>query len=230
MQFGLICEGPTDHAAIENMLCGIYDNCDLFESITQLQPGGATDSNQEAGWLRVFEYIKNYKFRQSLSIVKNVVIQIDTDVAYLKGFDVDLRDENGKALKCPIEIFEKVKNRLIQQINSGETGFYDNNSDRIIFAITVHSLEIWLFKHHSKNLPRVTDINSGEVKLASELAKNDKLISFTRRVQGKKRLMDKNYENYDKLTENFFNKKTRKKSVEELCKVDNSFRLFKEQL
>ena len=81
MDFGLICEGPTDRAALENILCGIYDNEDLFDSINPLQPGGESDTNKEGGWERVLQYIANYKFREAFLMLDYVIIQIDTDVA-----------------------------------------------------------------------------------------------------------------------------------------------------
>ncbi|ENJ1726455.1 DUF4276 family protein [Vibrio parahaemolyticus] len=230
MRFGLISEGPTDQATIENMLCGIFNDEELYELITPLQPGGSSDTNQEGGWERVLNYISNHKFRQSFSTVENVVIQIDTDVATLKGFDVDLRDDDGKTLKEVVSIFEKVKTRLVEQIESGEVGFYEKVKDRIIFAITVHSLEIWLFKHHSKNKSSQKIINSGENKLANELIKDRKLAEFTTTGKNKQILMIKTYDNYDQLSRKFYDSKTCIQSVNELCKVDESFQLFKSQL
>lgn len=230
MKFGLICEGPTDQAAIENILCGILDDEELYELITPLQPGGASDTNTEGGWERVLAYISNHKFRQSFSTVENIVIQIDTDVANLKGFDVDLRDNNGVTLKDVISIFEKVKLRLIEQIESGEAGFYNKVKDRIIFAITVHSLEIWLFKHHCKTKSNKKVINSGENKLVNELVKDHNLVKFTTKGPRKERLMIKNYDNYDQLSRKFYDSKTCSQSVNELCLVDDGFQLFKNQL
>ncbi|CAE6902115.1 hypothetical protein ACOMICROBIO_NCLOACGD_01576 [Vibrio sp. B1ASS3] len=230
MRFGLISEGPTDQATIENMLCGIFDDEELYELITPLQPGGSSDTTQEGGWERVLNYISNHKFRQSFSTVENIVIQIDTDVATMKGFDVDLRDDEGKTLKEVASIFEKVKNRLIEQIESGETGFYEKVKDRIIFAITVHSLEIWLFKHHCKVTSNKKVINSGENKLATELIKDRKLAQFTTTGKNKTILMLKTYDNYDKLSRKFYDSKTCAQSVDDLCKVDESFQLFKNQL
>lgn len=230
MEFGLICEGKTDQAAIENMLCGILEDDELFDLITELQPGGTSDSNQDGGWERVFEYLGNHKFRQSFSTVKRVVIQIDTDVAHLKGFDVDLRDEQGITLKKVISIVEQVKDKLIEKIESGQAGFYDKHKERIIFAITVHSLEIWLYKHHSKKPTNVKIINSGENKLAQELEKKQEFKNYVLKGKGKKLEMDKNYDNYDNLTRAFYNKKTRNKAVKNLCLCDDSFKLFKEQL
>lgn len=230
MEFGLVCEGKTDQAAIENILCGIFEDEELFELITELQPGGASDSNQYGGWERVFEYLANHKFRQSFSTVKRVVIQIDTDVAHLKGFDVDLRDEKGVTFKDALSIVNKVRDRLIEKINSGQDGFYEEYKDRIIFAITVHSLEIWLYKQHSQTPTSVKVINTGELKLAKELEKTRDFKNFVTKTKGKLLEMDKTYDNYDQLTRAFYNKKTRKEVIDNLCKCDESFRMFKEQL
>ena len=230
MSFGLICEGPTDQAAIENILCGIFQNEDLLELITALQPGSASEGNLDGGWERVLLYLANHKFRQSFSMVSNVVVQIDTDVAGMKNFDVDLRDTEGIVIKDVAQIVSKVKQRLIDQINSGEADFYERHSKRIVFAITVHSLEIWLFKHYSKMKQKQSTINSGEKKLALELQKDKKLSEFTIKVKNKEVLMSKNYDNYESLTRPFFDKKTRDQSIQGLYESDLSFRSFKDDV
>jgi hypothetical protein len=227
MDFGLICEGPTDQAVLENMLCGLYDDEDLYELITQLQPGGQSDTNKDGGWERVLEYLASYKFRQAFTTVKNVVVQIDTDVANMKGFDVDLRDDQGKVLKSVPEIVNKVRQRLIQQIESGETGFFEQVKTQIIFAITVHSLEIWLFKHYNKEPNKSKVISGGEKQLARQLSKNDKLKKYTERAKGKEVVMIKNYDNYSDLSMPFFDRKTCHQSIGNLLERDESFKLFK---
>lgn len=227
MDFGLICEGPTDHAVLENMLCGLYDDEDLFDRITPLQPGGQSDTNKDGGWERVLEYLASYKFRQAFTTVKNIVVQIDTDVASMKGFDVDLRDDNGKTLKSVPDIVIKVKERLIQQIESGEAGFFARHKTQIIFAITVHSLEIWLFKHYNKESNKTKLINGGERQLARQLLKNDKLKKYTERAKGKEPIMIKNYNNYSDLSMPFFDNKTCKQSIDDLSHRDESFKCFK---
>jgi len=229
MDFGLICEGPTDQAVLENIICGIYNNEDLFELITPLQPGGKSDTNTDGGWERVFEYIASINFRQSFSMIKNIIIQIDTDVANMKGFDVDLRDEEGKVLKSVPCIVNKVKERLIQQINSIESGFFELYADRIIFAISVHSIEIWIFKHYDKTA-KVKEINTGERKLAKQLLKTKDLAKFTMRGQKKEIIMNKTYDNYEELSRPFYNKKSCIKSIENLYKKDESFKIFKDDI
>ncbi|NQZ06622.1 MAG: hypothetical protein HRT35_05605 [Algicola sp.] len=227
MEFGLICEGPTDQAVLENMLCGLCDDEDLYELITELQPGGKSDTNKDGGWERVLEYLASYKFRQAFTTVNNVVIQIDTDVAHLQGFDVDLRDEKGKTIKSVPEIVAKVKARLVEQIESGEKGFFTKYDKRIIFAITVHSLEIWLFKHYNKDHDKAKLINGGEKQLALELLKDKKLTEYTQRTKGKVVVMVKNYDSYCDLSMPFYESKTCKPSIENLLKRDESFKLFK---
>lgn len=229
MDFGLICEGPTDQATIENLICGIFENEDLFELITPLQPGGKSDTNKDGGWERVLEYIASNNFRQSFTMVKNVIIQIDTDVANMQGFDVDLRDDNGKTIKSVPEIVNRVKNRLIQQINSIEDNFFEKYQDRIIFAISVHSIEIWIYKHYD-NHSKVKQINGGERALVAELLKKKELKVYTEQGQRKTTLMVKTYANYDELTRSFYDKKTCTQSIANLYKKDESFKIFKDDI
>jgi len=229
MDFGLICEGPTDQAVIENVLCGIYDNEDLFEEITPLQPGGVSDTNKDGGWERVLEYIASYKFREAFSFIDNIIIQIDTDVATNIGFDIDFRDQNGITTKSIPIIIDKVKERLIEKINSIEDGFYDKHKDRIFFAISVHSIETWIYKHYD-NQSRKSQINNGEENLAKQLNKNKKYNKYIEKGSKNSLLMKKNYDNYNELTISFFNTKTAKKSINSLYVKDESFKIFIDSL
>ena len=141
--FRLACEGPTDQVTIENILCGHFGDEELYEDVRQLQPGGESD-NPNGGWTRLFTYLSNHKFRDALDFLDYVIVQVDTDVAEQQGFDVQLT-KNNQPLTI-IEIVQAVTVRLIKQIDDGEAGFYAKNQERIIFAISVHTLEIWLFK------------------------------------------------------------------------------------
>ena len=51
--------------------------------------------------------------------------------------------ENGKKLST-LPYIERVKARLIEEIDSAEIDFYENNKDKIIFAIAVNETECWL--------------------------------------------------------------------------------------
>ncbi|MUK63127.1 hypothetical protein GNP81_05350 [Aliivibrio fischeri] len=232
MSFGLVCEGPTDQITIENILCGFFDD-DISDVINKLQPGGASESNGEGGWERVLTYLSSYKFRDSFLMNQYVVIQIDTDVCHMKGFDIPLVDEGGITLNDVSEIVLKVKDKLISQIDSGEDDFFENNKDKIIFAISVHCLETWIFKHYNNDPKLNKMINNGESRLVEIIQRihhgdREKLGLYLER-EGKTFKMHKIYEAYDELTMPFF-KKGGDTRIEELSRKDESFKFFIDEL
>jgi len=223
--FGIAGEGVTDNITLENIILGVYHHVeDLDEDeISYLQPlQDATDEDGQGGWTRLLTYLENKRFRDDVVNNSHLVIQIDTDVAEEPGFDVQLTDDKNRIL--PVEdIVKNVKARLIRQIESGKEGFYDEHDKRIIFAISVHSLECWLFSLYNK-LPkengRVIQCEANLARLLQKDKKTDKFVS--------KGMMKKNHTVYDTLSSPFYKKRGAK--IADVCKVDISFRLFIEDL
>ncbi len=155
MLFGLACEGVTDQITIENILCGYFGNPDLDEAITWLQPPfDETTQKQKAGeiggWTGLLNhYLGSQRFRDDVLNHQFIIIQVDTDIAPEKGFDVAHSDEKNNLL-TPEALIDKVVTKFIAVIDSGEQGFYQQQSAKIIFAISVHTLECWLYAHYNK--------------------------------------------------------------------------------
>ncbi len=144
--FGLITEGITDQEVITNILFGYYDNPDL--DITELQPlKDETDSKKSAnfgGWGNLLEYCKSKKFREAFQAISYIIIQIDTDICEEYGVP---KNEAGKTLS-PEELVSKVTEKFIAQIG---IDFYEKVAERIIFAVSVHSIECWLLPIYFPN-------------------------------------------------------------------------------
>lgn len=164
MLFGLACEGPTDQITIENILCGYFDYPNLDEEITELQPPFDETSQKQktgeiGGWTGLLNYyLCSQRFRDDVLNTRFVIIQVDTDVSHEKGFDVAHIDAQNRPL-TPEVLIENVVAKLIAVIDSGEQGFYQQHSTKIIFAISVHSLECWLYAFHNKkplSKPKIT--------------------------------------------------------------------------
>ena len=115
--FGFITEGITDQIVIEYILNGYFDSDDI--DINELQPlRDETDKNRlesYGGWTLVFEYCKSTKFREALTYLDYIIIQIDTDVCEETHFGILMRDNQGNELK-PVELIEKVKNKFRNEI------------------------------------------------------------------------------------------------------------------
>lgn len=244
--FGIAGEGVTDNVTLENIILGVYHDVEELEEddeIIYLQPLlDATDKDRHGGWYAVLIYLQSKRFRDDVVNNNHLVIQIDTDVAGEPGFDLQLTDGNDKDL--PVEdIVKIVKARLIAQIELGKEGFYEQHVANIMFAISVHSLECWLFSLHNKLQQDNGTIKNCESKLISVLQKEKKDLTFKEQEKGKGKRKDspqfierekgewkmkKNYNVYNHLSAPFCKKKG--KNIEAVCKVDTSFRLFIEDL
>ena len=205
--FGLIAEGETDHAVLENILLGISGE-DISDEITILQPD-IDETTKEilqefGGWYNVFQYCLSEDFRDSFQRVQYVVIQIDTDVCENLHFDVKQTDESGKKL-IPEILVEKVKSKF-EQIIVKEFGqdFLQNHQDRILFAISVDEIECWLLPlYYTDNTKSKT--NNCNHKLHQKAGK-----------------FEKNYNDYDKISREFRKTKTLMKTYQE----NSSLKIF----
>ena len=217
--FGLAGEGVTDQIVLENVLFGLYGDVDEFDEdeIAYLQPLlDATDEDGLGSWTRLLTYLDNKRFRADVLNHQFVIIQVDTDVAAEKGFDVVVVDENNQPL--PVEaIIENVRQRLIAQMDVAKEGFYDEHKGNIVFAISVHSLECWLFNLYNKNPNHAGRISSCESHLRKMVAADKALTKFA-----------KNKPVYDELSAPFYKKKGKK--IAEVAKVDVSFGILIEKL
>lgn len=139
--FGLITEGLTDQIVIEDILSGYFNTDDII--VNPLQPERDKDDENKSdygGWMLVFNYCKSDEFKLAFQFNDYVIIQIDTDVCEEINYDIPKRDANGEEL-TPEQLIEKVKDKF--KVLIGEY-FYNQYNDKIIFAITVHSIECWL--------------------------------------------------------------------------------------
>jgi fructose-specific phosphotransferase system component IIB len=184
-KFGLACEGITDQIVIENILCGFYkDYDDLDEEIQAFQPAydETTKKQKEdefGGWEMLLEYLSEKRFRDDVLNSEYVIVQIDTDISDQQNFGVK------KNTICLITYIKKIKEKLISQINKMDS-FYEDNKDKIIFAISVHSLECWLLS-------------------IDKTLKKEKINNCLSHLE--RTLKKKINKNYDKLSKIFLKKK-----------------------
>ncbi len=207
MKFGLACEGITDQITLENILCGYFEEPDLDESIHYLQPGfDVTDQKQMGGggWNNLFGYLKIQSFRDAVINHDCVIIQIDTDVCEQIGFDISLTDAHDSPLDAGT-LIAKVIEKLISIIDHGQPSFYQAHAEKIIFAISVHSLECWLVAYYADN---------------TEKHRCDNTLKAIMKPQ--QLGMAKNKRNYDRLSQPFLNYE----NIEAVMEKDLSFKYF----
>ena len=209
MLFGLACEGVTDQITLENILCGYFDNPDL--DVSHLQPPfDETDQKQKdfGGWQMLLAYLKMTRFRDDVLSNKWVVIQVDTDVSGEIGFGVLHVDANNQPL-TPEALITNVIAKLVATIESGQPGFYQQYSEKIIFCISVHSLECWLYayyNHKPLSKPKITGCYNALSRLRPTI--------------------EKTYRCYDQLSQPFL----KRKNIDIAVKKDPSFCVFIQSL
>jgi len=201
MKFALACEGITDQITIENILCGFFNDEDLEDEITYLQPPfDETELKQSGtgGWTKLLNYLKMSRFRDDVLNNEYVIIQIDTDIS--ESYDVKHINENDEALSIK-ELVSNVIKRLITKIEEGRSAFYREHKDKIIFCVCVHSIECWLLVYHCKQL-EITDCF-------------EKLKKCVKQVDKKRKI-------YDQLSQPFLEKN----NLLETAKRDKSLSIF----
>ena len=211
MYFALACEGVTDFAVVEAVLCGFFDE-DITDEITYLQPHlDETSKSQKGfgGWEQLLDYLQSTRFYEDVKFNDYIIIQIDTDISKHPNFGVSHYDENNKELTTSV-LIEKAIKKLIDFINKNHPGFYESHKEKILFCICVHSIECWLLAHH-KNMKKPKTKNCFKA-LAYELKKNEDSL--------------KNNKTYQEIATPLANKKT----LEGIRVKDASLHSFLERL
>jgi len=148
--FGLITEGYTDQLLLEGVLEGLLNAQDDDLRVNYISPvWDETDAaqGQKAGWYQVFEYCKYVEnLSRDLQYNDYLIIQIDTDVSEDIHYDIPQKN-NGNDLS-PEELIDCVIAKFQNLI--GEPLFTEYG-ERIIFAISVHSIECWLLPIFGNN-------------------------------------------------------------------------------
>ncbi len=219
MKFGLACEGVTDQITLENILCGYFDNPDLDEEIGQLQPlYDETNQKQQGqgGWEPLLSYLKSSRFRDDVLNTEYVILQIDSDISEHQNFGVAHQDTDNQNLP-PETLIQNISSKLISVIDSGEQDFYATHRYKIVFAISVHSLECWLYAYYNTKALRQPKI-TGCYKALEYLASQKNIL--------KNEPFAKNYRCYQQLSEVFL----KRKNIEAIAQKDPSFNYFIQEM
>jgi hypothetical protein len=198
-KFGLISEGVTDNAVLENILIG-YFNQDISAYINHLQP----PPSASGGWSRVLKYCSSMDFKNDFDNNDFMVIQIDTDKSFERPFNVP-HEENGVKLSVE-QLIDKVKERFQQLfLTSFGTDFLTQFGHRILFAIAIHSTECWLLPLYYKSAKDKSEIKNCYEKL-------------NKQIQGLK----KEHRIYDSISSDFCSNKKLEKAFSD----NPSFKIF----
>lgn len=203
-KFGLACEGVTDKATLKNVLCGYFSIENPDDVIGE--PESPFDQSNGGGWRPFLQYLTLERFQDDFENFEFLILHIDTDVS--KDFDVPHEDENGNTLPAEV-LVENIIFKLKEKINEKESGVYEDYADRIIFAISVHSIECWLIAHYAEQV----EIHDCFDKLKS--------IKFPNNMQ-----LAKKQRKYDVISSPFLERK----NIEAAANKNLSFRIFIQSL
>ncbi len=209
--FGLVAEGPSDHAVLENILIGLFED-DISDEITPLQPIRDATNEDEikkfGGWYKVFEYCRSQDFRDAFQRIQYLVVQIDTDVSEQVHFDVKQTNEEGRKL-LPEELVEKVIDKFkLSIIEAFGQEFFDKIISRIVFAISVDEIECWLLPLYYTDKIKEA-INNCDYRLHQKAGK-----------------FEKNYNDYDKVSKDY----RKNKVLMKVYKSNLSLKIFIESV
>lgn len=214
MRFGFICEGKSDIAVLENILNGLFDE-DSIE-INELHPPRINYSlpkyqrnDRQGGWERLKDHLATSEFKTEVLVHDYVIIQIDSDEASHVNFNV----QNNITMKSDHSDFiQRIENRLIDWINLSSHLNYSNYKDKIIFCITVHSIECWVLAHLNHKSKYIINCE-------------DKLITFLKSKSIKD--FTKDYQFYRFLTKKL---ESDESEIKALSDRSQSFKIFLEKI
>lgn len=156
--FGIVSEGVTDFAVLENILFGITGNKDL--EINPLQPKPSEAGN----WDKVFKYCQSSDFKAAFAYCDFVIIQIDTDFMHTgevpAAYKIDLHNLSVE------EIIRAFQEKFISLISND---FYQEYQNQVIFAISVNEIECWLLPIYFENQKQKAEKVSNCIKTLNEV-------------------------------------------------------------
>jgi len=138
MNFALITEGPSEHRVIKHIINRFFKDEEVF--VNQIQPKIISGKQTTVGgWNEVLKYCGRDEIEDILIENDFLVIQIDTDQSQTEPFGISHTNaENRK--KTVAELYEDVLEDLKNRIQSA---ILEEYKDKIIFAISIHTIECW---------------------------------------------------------------------------------------
>ena len=159
-------------------------------------------------WQMLLKYLTSTKFWKDVSNTQFIIIQVDTDDCDKAHFNISKVDSNNNELKTEV-LIERVIEKLISVIESGKVGFYQAHAEKIIFSISVHMLECWIYSYYNQ-----------------QPLQNPKIKGCFKALKYILPKTEKTYLCYKELTKPFL----KRKNIDTVTQKDPSFRVFIESL
>jgi hypothetical protein len=209
MKFALITEGASEHRIIKHIIAKYFK--DQEPDINQIQPKILNEKQETTGgWVEVLKYCEREELKSIMVENDYLVIQIDTDQSQNAPFDINHLKPTGKE-KTPTELLKDVLDKLNSLILPEIKAAY---SEKIFFAISIHTLECWLLPIYTSN--HKSDIKGCFATLNKEIVKkNIKSISAAKNSPSSQ-------QSYRSILSNW----KRKKEIEDSAQCNAGFKFF----
>ncbi len=160
MNIALITEGVSEYHIITHILTKYLRKYE--PNINQIQPKISNGKQIGfGGWREVLKYCEKTELKDILVENDYLIIQIDSDQSAQKPFDVP---HTGDTDKLCDDIAKRLESLMVQEVKK-EVG------EKIIFAISIHTIECWLLPLYFNDQRRKTTNNCLKF-LNQELVKN----------------------------------------------------------
>jgi hypothetical protein len=212
MNIGIIAEGITDIPVLSNIIAGVLNDYDI--SPNPLFPSPP----DEGGWGNVFQFLNGNDFISALTEHNIIIIQLDADTC--QDWGLELKTFNSKIDNIS-DFLDKIENSLTEYVN---VILNKEDSavlfDKIIFAISVGSIECWLLAFHESQKAKKSKTDNCITTLKQY---TNKKYGYTIDKGGSKQKFDLP-KKYDELSKPFL----KTKNVDESIKHNFSFQKFVE--
>lgn len=225
LEFMLITEGTSDQAVLESILAGYYGEEPIINSRRPSLYDATDEFREEArekrygGWGKVLEHCKHSDLlREDLQYNDYLIVQIDTDCARYFGVDCS-KDRTEESI---------IEATCLALRNFFEEDFYNVFQDKLLFAISVHSIECWLLPLYArededrKRVKACADLL--ETHVERKISSKDKICRHQRELimPGRKNNYRKEYDFYLCISENY----RKKDNIEQARKHNKSLDIF----
>jgi hypothetical protein len=139
MNIALITEGGTDQIVLKPIVEALLPQEEIY--FRSLQPAMDNTDRQKdyGGWKLVMKALERLDVADLLEANDMVIVHIDSDVSYQKGFDVP-HAASGQKVDTQA-LYEAVVARLLAELPASTTAA---QKSKFVFAIGLHSIECWL--------------------------------------------------------------------------------------
>ena len=147
MRIALVTEGKSEHWIIKHLVENYFKETEIF--FRQVQPQIFDDTQESiGGWLEVLKFCERTDdIKAALVETDYLVIQIDTDESPNVNFGVS-HTKQGSIAKTHEELYADVIEK-IKELISNEV--FIEHSNKIVFAICIHTIECWLLPIYFTN-------------------------------------------------------------------------------